>query len=70
MRCLLYVVCYGMRIVGHVDAILGLSWEDFGATLDFLGAILGYVEAILGQPWEVLGGAGAHPGVQGVRVGV
>ena len=52
-----------MCIVGQVDAILGVSWEDFGDIWVYLGAILGYVGAILDEPWEVLGATWPYPGV-------
>ncbi len=58
MRCLLYVVCYGMCILSKFDAILGVLWEDFGATWVYLGAILGcwgYLGAILGGLGGYLG---------------
>jgi hypothetical protein len=32
MRCTLYVICCWMCTLGQVDAILGVSWEDFVAT--------------------------------------
>ena len=51
MRCMLYVICCGMYILGQVDAILGVHWEDFGAAWVYLGAILGHVGAILVPPW-------------------
>ena len=69
MSHLLYVACCTLRIrgekksiVGQVDAILWLSWDDFGATRTCLGAILGLVRAILGQSWEVLGATWVHLG--------
>ena len=48
-----------MCILGQVDAISGVSWEDFGATWVDLGATLGYVGAMLGA---ILGGLGGYLG--------
>ena len=44
-----------MCIFGHVDAILGVKWEDFEA-------MLGNVGAILGQPWGHFGDLGGYLG--------
>ena len=59
MRCLLYVICCWLCILGRVDAILGIYVEHSGVTWVYLGAILGNVGAILGPLWEVLGVLGS-----------
>ena len=59
MRCMLYVICYWLCILGQVDAILGVHFEHFGVSWVYLGAILGNVGAILRQLWEVLGVLGS-----------
>ena len=63
---MLYAVCCVSWVVG---AILGVYWENFGATWVDYGAILGCVGAILGPLWEVLGGTWAHPGDYGLGLG-
>ena len=58
MRCVLYVICCWMCILGKVDAIVGVCCEHFGVTWVYLGAILGNVRAILGlcgRSWVYLG---------------
>ena len=67
MRCVLYVICCWMCILGKVDAILGVCCEHFGVTWVYLGAILGNVRAILGlcgRSWGYLG----QPWSSGFRV--
>ena len=59
MRCMLYVICCWLCILGQVDAILGVYCEHFGATWIYLVAILGNVGAIFGPLWEVLGALGS-----------
>ena len=66
MRCMLYVICCRMCILGHVDAILGVCCEGFGATWIYPGAIVGHVGVLLQQLWEVLGGTWVHPGGSGL----
>ena len=67
MKCMLYVICCWMCILGNVDAILGVCCEHFGVTWVYLGAILGNVRAILGlcgRSWVYLG----PPWILGFRV--
>ena len=52
-----------MCTLGQVDAILGVSWEDFVATWVSPGAILGNVGAILGLSWEDFGATWVNRGV-------
>ena len=59
-----------MCILGRVEAILGVSWEDFGATRVYLRAILGNVGAILVPLWDVLGGTWVNLGAKGSGFGV
>ena len=66
----MHVVCY--MLYDQVDAILGVSWEDFVATWGYhgaifgYGAILGYGRAILGATLGGLGGTWAHHWVSGL----
>ena len=66
MRCVLYVICCWLCILGKVDAIWGVYFEHFGVTWVYLGAILGNVGPILGPLWEVLGVLGST--LEGFRV--
>ena len=59
MRCMLYVICCWLCILGQVDPILAVYFEHFGVTWVYLGAILGNVGATLGSLWEVLGVLGS-----------
>ena len=59
MRCMLYIICCWLCILGQVDAILGVYFEHFGVTWVYIGAILGNVGAILGPLREVLGVLGS-----------
>ena len=45
----------GWIILGNVEAMWGLSWEDFGATWVNIGAILGNVGARFGNIWRSWG---------------
>ena len=59
MRCMLYVICCRMCILGQVDAILGIYVEHSGNTWVYLGAILSNVGAILWPLWAILGVLGS-----------
>ena len=59
MRCMLYVICCWLCILGQVDDILAVYFEHFGVTWVYLGAILGNVGAIFGPLCEVLGVIGS-----------
>ena len=47
-------------ILSYVGAIMGLSWEDLGATWKLVGANLCHVGVILRLSWENLGATWFH----------